>query len=293
MPAAQQVHHPTTQDGANSSTLHEMRPLVMGILNVTPDSFSDGGRYLDFDAAVAHGMQMVEEGADVVDVGGESSRPGASQVPEDEEIRRVLPVVAALAGHVRVSVDTCKRAVAEAAVAAGATLVNDISATLWPVASVAGPSVGWVAMHMKGTPGTMQLSPAYDDVVGEVHRFLMERAALAAEAGVEEIWIDPGIGFGKGPDHNLSLVRHLDALVGTGFPVLLGVSRKGVVGAIAPEPDGAPAPLDQRLEGSLALGTWGMLAGVAMVRVHDVRATVQAAELIGPARRQEMVREGA
>src|SRR5579862_2562933 len=171
----------------------------MGVLNVTPDSFSDGGRFLDFDAAVAHGLDMVRHGADVVDVGGESSRPRADPVAEDEELRRVVPVVAALAPHVRVSVDTVKPVVAEAAIEAGATLVNDISASLWPVAAAAG--VGWVAMHMQGSPRTMQDAPHYDDVVAEVHGFLLERATTARAAGVAEVLVDPGIGFGKTVAH--------------------------------------------------------------------------------------------
>src|ERR1700722_3440809 len=163
----------------------------MGVLNVTPDSFSDGGLFLDPERAVAHGLEMARHGADVVDVGGESSRPGAEPVSQVEELRRVVPVIEALAPHVRVSVDTVKRAVAEAAVAAGATIVNDISASLWPVAAESG--VGWVAMHMQGAPRTMQHDPRYDDVVSEVHTFLRDRARAALEGGVGEVWVDPGI----------------------------------------------------------------------------------------------------
>src|SRR5205085_403635 len=179
----------------------------MGVLNVTPDSFSDGGRWLDPGAAVAHGLTMVDEGADVVDVGGESTRPGAEPVAEDEELRRVLPVIAALAARVRVSVDTRRAVVAEQALAAGATLVNDVSASLWPVAAAGGPGVGWVAMHMRGEPRTMQAAPEYHDVVAEVRAFLVDRAAAARDAGVAEVWIDPGIGFGKTATHNLALLR--------------------------------------------------------------------------------------
>ena len=251
----------------------------MGVLNVTPDSFSDGGRHLEPDAALAHGLALVGEGADVVDVGGESTRPGATPVPEDEELRRVVPVVGALAPHVRVSVDTTKPAVAAAAVAAGATLLNDVSGTLWPVAAELG--VGWVAMHMRGTPATMQDDPRYDDVVAEVHGFLRDRAARARAAGVGEIWVDPGIGFGKTDEHNLTLLRHLPDLVALGYPVLVGTSRKGFLGRLAPGPDGEPAPLAERLPGSIATATWAMLAGASMVRVHDVAATVQAAVLVG------------
>src|SRR4051794_25964586 len=197
----------------------------MGVLNVTPDSFSDGGRWLDRDAAVAHGLQLAADGADVVDVGGESTRPGASHVDVDEELRRVVPVVAALAPTVRVSIDTSKAAVAEAAVAAGATIVNDVTASLHEVAAAAG--VGWVAMHMRGEPRTMQDDPRYDDVAGEVRAFLAEGAATAAAAGVDEVWVDPGIGFGKTAAHNLELLARLGELVDDGRPVLVGTSRKG------------------------------------------------------------------
>ncbi len=256
-----------------------MRPLVMGVLNVTPDSFSDGGLYLDPERALARGLEMVAQGADLIDVGGESSRPGAEPVSEAEECRRVLPVIDALSGHVRVSVDTVKPAVAEAAVEAGATLVNDISATLWPVAASHG--VGWVAMHMRGTPATMQDDPRYADVVAEVRAFVLDRARQAREAGVAEVWIDPGIGFGKTGEQNLSLLHHLSELVGQGFPLLVGTSRKSFLGRLAPTADGGPAPVEQRLAGSLSTATWAMLAGAAMVRVHDVAATVQAATLVG------------
>jgi dihydropteroate synthase len=250
-----------------------MRPLVMGVLNVTPDSFSDGGRWTDPEAAVARGLELVAEGADVVDVGGESTRPGADPVPEGEEIRRVVDVIAGLAPHVRVSVDTRKSAVAEAAADAGATLVNDVSASLWPVARACG--TGWVAMHMRGEPQTMQASPRYDDVVGEVRGFLVERARAAREAGVEEVWIDPGIGFGKTLDHNLALLRHLGVLVRTGIPVLVGSSRKSFLGKLTGD-----APVDDRLEGSVAAAVWALSQGVAMVRVHDVAETVEAVRLV-------------
>jgi dihydropteroate synthase len=259
-----------------------MRPLVMGVLNVTPDSFSDGGLYLDPQRALERGLAMVAEGADVVDVGGESSRPGAVPVSEVEECRRVVPVIEALAPHVRVSVDTVKPGVAETAVAAGATLVNDISATLWPVAAAHG--VGWVAMHMKGTPATMQDDPRYGDVVGEIRSFVLARAREASAAGVGEVWIDPGIGFGKTVAQNLTLLHHLPELVGQGFPLLVGTSRKSFLGRLAPGADGGPAPVEQRLAGSLSTATWALLAGAAMVRVHDVAATVQAATLVGETR---------
>ena len=249
------------------------RPLVMGVLNVTPDSFSDGGRWLDPEAAIAHGLALAAEGADVVDVGGESTRPGAAEVPADEERRRVVPVIGALASQVRVSVDTRKAEVAEAALAAGATIVNDVSASLYEVAAAHG--AGWVAMHMRGTPATMQQQAAYDDVVAEVRAFLVDRAEKAVAAGVGEVWIDPGLGFAKTADHNLSLLRHLDDLVATGHPVLVGASRKSFIGRLTGD-----APVDDRLEASLALAVWAMKKGAAMVRVHDVRATVQAARLV-------------
>ena len=246
----------------------------MGILNVTPDSFSDGGRFLDPEAAVARGLAMVAEGADVVDVGGESTRPGAEPVDEAEERRRVVPVVEALAPHVRVSVDTTKPAVAEAALDAGATLVNDVSASLAEVAAAGG--AGWVAMHMQGEPRTMQVEPHYDDVVAEVTAFLTARAEAARAAGVDEVWIDPGIGFGKTADHNLSLLRHLRTLVGTGWPVAVGTSRKSFLGRLSGD-----APVEDRLEGSIATAVWAVDQGAGMVRVHDVAHTVRAMKVVG------------
>jgi dihydropteroate synthase len=259
-----------------------MHPLVMGVLNVTPDSFSDGGRFLDRERAVAHGLEMAAAGADVVDVGGESSRPRARRVPEKEELRRVVPVIEALAPTVRVSVDTVKPAVARAAIAAGATLVNDISASMWEVAAEAG--VGFIAMHMRGTPDTMQDDPRYDDVVEEVRTFLVDKATQAKRAGVAEVWIDPGIGFGKRAAHNLSLLHHLDALVDTGYPLLVGVSRKSFLGPLsAGSGAGAVPPPDDRLAASLAAAVWALTLGAAMVRVHDVAPTVQAVAVVaGP-----------
>lgn len=255
-----------------------MQSLVMGVLNVTPDSFSDGGRFYDQDKAVARGLEMVAEGADVIDVGGESSRPGASPVSEAEEGRRVLAVVAALAPKVRVSIDTVKVGVAEKAVEAGATLINDVSARLAPVAAAA--NVGWVAMHMRGNPATMQADPHYHDVVKEVADFLAERAEEASKAGVGEVWIDPGIGFGKTTGHNLALLAELGTLVELGFPLLVGTSRKQFLGLVASDA-AAPLPVTDRLEGSLATAVWAMTKGAAMIRVHDVAATVAASRLVG------------
>ncbi len=261
-----------------SSTLED-HPLVMAILNVTPDSFSDGGRWFQQEQAMARGLEMIEEGADIVDVGGESTRPGAAPVDLEEELRRVIPVVEALAGQVRVSVDTTKEAVAEAAVEAGASLINDVSASLWPVA--ARRQVGWVAMHRQGTPTTMQRDPRYDDVVAEVTALLVDRASRALDAGVDEVWIDPGIGFGKTADHNLALLGSLDQLVATGYPVMVGTSRKSFLGTLAGADGGAAPPPADRLPGSLATATWAMAQGAGMVRVHDVSPSVQAAVLVG------------
>jgi dihydropteroate synthase len=258
----------------------------MGVLNVTPDSFFDGGRYLDPATAVAHGRQLVAEGADIIDVGGESSRPGATPVPEEVELARVIPVISALAGSVRVSVDTTKPAVAEAALAAGASLVNDISAAQWEVALHRG--AGWVVMHMQGSPPTMQEQPSYGDVVDEVFSFLLGRAGVALRSGVPEVWVDPGIGFGKTKDHNLSLLRHLPELVGGAADlgcagVVVGTSRKRFLGLLAAPGRETPPGAEERAEGSLATAVAAMVAGAGMVRVHDVQPTVQAARLYGPA----------
>jgi dihydropteroate synthase len=261
------------------------RPLVMGVLNVTPDSFSDGGQFLDPVDAIARGRQMIAEGADVIDVGGESSRPGAEPVTAEVERARVVPVIEVLAGEVRVSIDTTKPEVARAAVAAGATLINDISASVHEVAGETG--AGWVAMHMQGTPRTMQDAPRYDDVVAEVAEHLAERVLVGRAAGIAEIWIDPGIGFGKTDEHNLVLLRHLGRFVDLGLPVIVGTSRKGFIGRILGESDtgrhgsvAVPAPVDDRLEGSLATATWAMVQGARMIRAHDVLATVQAARVV-------------
>ena len=263
---------------------------VMGILNVTPDSFSDGGRFLDHVAALEHGRQLIDEGASIVDVGGESTRPGAAPVGVDEELARVLPVVAGLADDVRVSIDTRHEAVARAAVASGASMVNDVSAGLGGVAAELG--VGWVAMHMLGDPRTMQDEPRYDDVVAEVRDFLVGRAERAADLGVSEVWIDPGIGFGKDTAHNLELLARIDELVATGWPVVVGVSRKRFLGVLTaasdaghgsvPHHDGnvRATPVDDRREGSVAVAAWAYSRGGGMVRAHDVRATVRAARVV-------------
>src|SRR6202165_607358 len=261
-----------------------MRPQVMGVLNVTPDSFSDGGKYFDPELAVNWGLQMAEEGADIIDVGGESSRPGSEPVPAEEELRRVLPVVTALSPRTRVSIDTAKAAVAEAALEAGASIVNDITASWCSGAAEGG--AGWVALHMQGVPRTMQQDPRYSDVVGEVSAFLVARAEEALAAGITELWVDPGIGFGKTTTHNLALLKHIGRIVELGYPVMVGASRKSFIGQVigsSPfEPDHpGPVAVDDRLAGSLAAAVWAMGQGVAAVRVHDVAPTAEAAILVG------------
>ncbi len=248
------------------------RPRIMGILNVTPDSFSDGGQWQDPDAAVRRGLALIAEGADILDIGGESTRPGAAEVTADEELRRVAPVIAALARQVQVplSVDTRKSAVARAALAAGASIVNDVSALADPemAAVVRAAGAGVVLMHMRGTPAEMQRAPQYADVVADVRAFLASRiqAALAAGIGRGQIVIDPGIGFGKTTAHNLALLGALESLAELA-PVLVGASRKRFIGEIT----GAPA--DGRLAGSLAVAVWSLMRGAAILRVHDVAAT--------------------
>lgn len=244
----------------------------MGILNVTPDSFSDGGCYLDTDAAIRRGLAIVAEGADIVDVGGESTRPGASAVDSDEECRRVVSVVEGLSARTDalISVDTTKASVARAALDAGAHIVNDVSAmTQDPSMSsvVAASGAGLVLMHMRGTPRTMQNAPQYGDVVAEVDAYLAERveAAVAAGIGTASLVVDPGVGFGKSVAHNLALVANLDRLGTSGRPVLVGLSRKSFLGALTDR------DVDSRLAGSLAALTFCVLNGAHIMRVHDVR----------------------
>ena len=259
--------------------------LVMGIVNVTPDSFSDGGRWLDPDLAVSHARTLIDEGADLIDIGGESTRPGSDPVDEATELARVIPVIEGLvgtSGDVEISIDTTKPTVARAAVAAGASIVNDVSASLESVAAATG--AGWVAMHALAPSATMQDNPRYDDVVDDIAVFLSAAAHRGREAGVERIWIDPGIGFGKTTSHNLDLVANLDRFLGIA-PLLVGVSRKRFVGRLHAESDGvagdeAVTDPDDRLEGSVALATWGAHLGVDIVRVHDVRATVHAVRVV-------------
>ncbi|MCS7090429.1 MAG: dihydropteroate synthase [Verrucomicrobiota bacterium] len=251
--------------------------LVMGILNVTPDSFADGGLYADPERAVARGLELVAQGADLVDVGGESTRPGAAPVDWREELRRVVPVIRSLARQVRVplSVDTMKPEVATEALAAGAVIVNDVAAnrsdpSMWRL--VADARAGYVCMHMQGTPRTMQERPVYRDVVAEVAEFFRDRLQRLQECGVcpDQVVLDVGIGFGKTLTHNLQLLRALAHFQGLGRPLLLGVSRKSFIGALT------GASVEARLPGSLACAVWAVTQGVAVLRVHDVAETVQA-----------------
>jgi dihydropteroate synthase len=254
-----------------------MEPLVMGVVNVTPDSFSDGGLYLDVAAAVAHGLELIDDGAGVVDVGGESTRPGAEPVSEAVEVERVVPVVERLAaGGARVSIDTRKAAVASAALEAGARVVNDVSAFRHDpemASVVASSGAGCCLMHMLGDdPRTMQADPHYDDVVSDVKAFLSERLAFAVEEGVSEdgVWLDPGIGFGKTIEHNLELLRRLDEIVALGRPVVVGTSRKSFLGKLTGRPE------REREAGTIATNVIAFERGASIFRVHDVRANVDA-----------------
>lgn len=244
------------------------RTLVCGIVNVTPDSFSDGGRLVTAQAAAAYALELQAQGADMLDIGGESSRPGSAPVTLEEEKRRVLPVLELLAGQVKVpvSVDTCKPELALLAVKAGADYINDITGFKSPsmVEAAAVSGAGAIVMHMQGEPRTMQAAPVYKDVVGEVKAFLADRAAALAAAGVKDILLDPGIGFGKTLEHNLALLARLGEIAALGYPVYLGVSRKKFIGALA---GGEPA---ERLSGTIAACAAGAAAGARVIRVHDV-----------------------
>ncbi len=245
---------------------------VMGVVNVTPDSFSDGGLYLDADAAIAHGLELEAAGAAILDIGGESTRPGALPVAEEEELRRVVPVIEGLVAagaRAQLSIDTSKASVADEALRAGATLVNDVTAFRGDremVGAVARSGVDCCLMHMLGEPRTMQRDPRYDDVVAEVKAFLEERMAFAIAQGVgeERIMLDPGIGFGKTLEHNLELLRRLDELVALGRPVVIGTSRKSFLGRITGR------PLDERLPGTIATNVLAYERGARVFRVHDV-----------------------
>lgn len=250
----------------------------MGILNVTPDSFSNQGEHYDAGIAIAHAERMIADGADIIDIGAESSRPGAEPLPLDEELRRLMPVLRAVVPLGKpVSVDTYKPEVMRVATGAGAAIVNDINGLRAPgaVESVAGTRAGVCVMHMRGTPKTMQLDPHYDDVVAEVLAFLRTRVETIEAAGVarQRIAIDPGLGFGKAQAHNLALLRATAEFVATGLPVLIGASRKGMIGRLTGKPDSRPA---DRVAGSVAAALFAVQAGAQIVRVHDVRETVEA-----------------
>jgi dihydropteroate synthase len=253
---------------------------LMGVVNVTPDSFSDGGLFLDADAAIAQGERLAREGADLLDVGGESTRPGAAEVSPEEERERVEPVVARLAGTATVSIDTSKLAVAEAALEAGASIVNDVTALrgdpeIGPLCAERG--TGLVLMHMQGDPRTMQEGPRYEDVVDDVRAFLAERLEVALAAGVaeERIWLDPGIGFGKTLGHNLELLRRLGELRELGRPLVVGTSRKSFIGKI----DGSG--VGDRLGGTIASSVLAVAEGADVLRVHDVAEIDQAVRMAG------------
>lgn len=249
----------------------------MGVLNVTPDSFSDGGQFLAHQAAIEHGLRLKEEGADLVDVGGESTRPGAEPVSAKEELRRVLPVVEALVVQgVMVSIDTQKPEVAQQACQAGVGVVNDVGglrdSAMRKVCSDAGCTV--CIMHMRGEPRTMQREPSYGDVVADVRDWLLAQAQRAEAEGIpgDRIWLDPGIGFGKTVAHNLELLRRLNELVASGYPTLVGVSRKSFIGKLLGS-EAAPLPVGERLEGTLAFQAWAQTQGARIIRAHDVLAS--------------------
>jgi dihydropteroate synthase len=254
------------------------RTHLMGVVNVTPDSFSDGGKFSTPDAAVRHALDLVRDGADILDIGGQSTRPGSDPVPVDEELRRVIPVIQRLVKETDapISIDTTRSDVARAAVDAGATIVNDISAgmddpAMIPFVSRSGAT--FVAMHMRGTPKTMQDAPAYSDVVLEVTRYLIDRALTAKREGIGQVIIDPGIGFGKTVEHNIRLIREIPVLVSTGYPVLVGPSRKSFIGTVL------GLPVEDRLEGTAAAVAACIFAGAQLVRVHDVKAMKRVAAM--------------
>lgn len=256
------------------------RPLIMGIVNITPDSFSDGGRFDSPAAGIEHACRLLEEGADILDVGGESSRPGAQPVCIEEELRRVLPIVEALQGrNVPVSVDTCKAEVMHAVIAEGAAMINDINALQGAGAlqAVAGSNVAVCLMHKQGNPQTMQSAPRYEDVVTDVMAFLAERiiAVEAAGIGRERLVVDPGFGFGKTLEHNIALLRRLDRLQALGVPVLAGLSRKSMLGHLA-----GIEVAEERIHASVAAAMLAVLKGARIIRVHDVKATREALQIL-------------
>lgn len=256
--------------------IDKSRVTLMGILNVTPDSFSDGGRFTDASSAIDHAETMMDEGANLIDVGGESTRPGSEPVPEDEELRRTIPIIEALVGKgIPVSIDTSKPGVAKRAIASGASVVNDVTGLRDPqmIEVVANSEASVCIMHMLGVPRNMQANPIYGDVVRDVREYLHHAASLAEQAGIasDRIWIDPGIGFGKTALDNLELLRRLDELVSLGYAVLVGVSRKSFIGRILGSGD-TPRGVDERVFGSLAAQSFAQLMGAHILRVHDVGA---------------------
>ena len=272
------------------------RTLIMGILNVTPDSFSDGGQFHSIDAALAHAEQMISEGADIIDVGGESTRPGGEPVSVEEEIRRVVPVIEALATRTgtTISVDTTKSEVARAALDAGAAIVNDISALrfdFYVADAAARAGAGLVLMHSRGTPATMHRLPPVADIMEEVVSSLRASIHMAERRGVDpaSIVIDPGIGFGKSQEQNIELIARLDELIAAfpNYPLMIGTSRKSFIGRILADDSGTPAPSSERLHGTMATITASVLKGAHMIRVHDVRAAAEAARV------SELIRQSA
>ena len=255
------------------------KPRVMGIVNVTPDSFSDGGKFNTTEKAIAHALQLVEEGAEILDIGGESTRPGATPVPLDEELKRVIPVIEGLRDvGVPLSIDTYKPQVMQAAITAGADIVNDVCALREPQALeiVATSQAGVCLMHMQGRPQTMQADPQYDDVVSEVRDFLKDRLDAAVQAGIDRsrIMLDPGFGFGKRTAHNLTLLNHLNDIQILGLPLLIGLSRKSVLGQVV------GSSVDERIHASIAASVVSVMKGANIVRVHDVKPTIDALKIV-------------
>ena len=255
------------------------KPRVMGIVNVTPDSFSDGGKFNTTEKAIAHALQLVEEGAEILDIGGESTRPGATPVPLDEELKRVISVIEGLRDvGVPLSIDTYKPQVMQAAITAGADIVNDVCALREPQALkiVATSQAGVCLMHMQGRPQTMQADPQYDDVVSEVRDFLKDRLDAAVQAGIDpsRIVLDPGFGFGKRTAHNLTLLNHLNDIQALGLPLLIGLSRKSVLGQVV------GSSVDERIHASIAASVVSVMKGANIVRVHDVKPTIDALKIV-------------
>ncbi len=278
-----QIVEPATDAYVSRDELDYSRPLVMGILNVTPDSFSDGGKFSPPESALAQALKMIADGADIIDIGGESTRPGAEAVSTDEELTRVIPVIKLIRAEskITISIDTTKAIVAEQALACGADIVNDISAGLFDekmIPLVAKSQAGYIVMHMLKTPQTMQKKPQYTDVVEEVSQFLYERRELCLAEGIkrELLMLDPGIGFGKTTEHNIELLTNLAALTELGSPVLVGASRKAFIGTLSTK---APRA-ENRLGGSLAAALFAVEHGASVVRVHDVFETAQALEIM-------------